>query len=154
MDELIVSDTSCLIVLSKTGQLELLNALFSAVMVTHEVLIEFGEPLPDWISVQSVQDTNLQKMLETQLDIGEASSISLALQMPSRQILIDERKGRRIASEMGLKVLGTIMVLILAKEKCLIPSLSDALEQLTKVGFRLSDVLVKEVLNRYEPKAT
>ena len=56
MDEaLIVSDTSCLIVLSKTGQLDLLHDLFSQVFVTPEVVREFGEPLPNWISVQEVQ---------------------------------------------------------------------------------------------------
>ncbi len=151
MDDLIVSDTSCLIVLSKTGHLDLLRALFSAVFVTPEVVREYGEPLPDWIVVQSAQEDDLQKLLKTQLDIGEASSISLALQMPSRKILIDERKGRRIAAEMGLQVLGTVRVLILAKEKRLITSLADEIGKLVEVGFRLSETLIEEIMNKYEP---
>jgi len=150
MDEaLIVSDTSCLIVLSKTGQLGLLKDLFSQVIVTPEVVREFGEPLPNWISVQEVKSAALQRLLETQLDIGEASAISLALEIPSHQVLIDERKGRRIASEMGLKVIGTVKVLLLAKERGLIDSLNDALQKLLDAGFRLSEQLVKDILSKY-----
>jgi len=150
MDEaLIVSDTSCLIVLSKTGQLGLLKDLFSQVIVTPEVVREFGEPLPNWISVQEVKSAALQRLLETQLDIGEASAISLALEIPSHQVLIDERKGRRIASEMGLKVIGTVKVLLLAKERGLIDSLNDALQKLLDAGFRLSEQLVKDILSKH-----
>jgi len=150
MDEaLIVSDTSCLIVLSKTGQLGLLKDLFSQVIVTPEVVREFGEPLPNWISVQEVKSAAIQRLLETQLDIGEASAISLALEIPSHQVLIDERKGRRIASEMGLKVIGTVKVLLLAKERGLIDSLNDALQKLLDAGFRLSEQLVKDILSKY-----
>ncbi len=150
MDEaLIVSDTSCLIVLSKTGQLGLLKDLFSQVIVTPEVVREFGEPLPNWISVQEVKSAAIQRLLETQLDIGEASAISLALEIPSHQVLIDERKGRRIASEMGLKVIGTVKVLLLAKERGLIDSLNDALQKLLDAGFRLSEQLVKDILSKH-----
>ncbi len=57
MGDLIVSDTSCLIVLSKIQQLDLLKSLFSTVIVTPEVVAEFGEPLPEWIIVQSAKDS-------------------------------------------------------------------------------------------------
>lgn len=153
MADIIVSDTSCLIVLSKTGQLELLQQLFSTVIVTPEVMREYGEPLPPWIQVQTALNIHLQEFLETQLDIGEASSICLALEIPSRNVLIDERKGRRIATEMGLNVLGTARVLILAKENGLITSLSEALNHLSKSGFRISEQLVKEILDKYEPNS-
>jgi predicted nucleic acid-binding protein len=150
MDELIVSDTSCLIVLHKTEQLHLLNALFPVVIVTPEIANEFGEELPQWIRIQKPQDIRFQRVLETQIDIGEASAINLALQIPSRQILIDERKGRKIALEMGLKVLGTVGLLILAKQKMLIPSLDHALQKLSQAGFWLSESLVKDILQKYE----
>jgi predicted nucleic acid-binding protein len=151
MGDLIVSDTSCLIVLSKIQQLDLLKSLFSTVIVTPEVVAEFGEPLPEWIIVQSAKDSHLQRMLETQLDVGEASAISLALEIPTRKILIDERKGRRVASEMRLSVIGTARVLILAKERALIPSLADSLQALVLFGFRLSEDLIADILRKYEP---
>ncbi len=150
MRELIVSDTSCLIILSKTGQLHLLKALFRAVTITPEVAQEFGEIFPDWISVQAAQDLLRQQLLENQLDRGEASAISLALELAPCVLLIDEKKGRGIAQAMGLEIIGTIRVFILAKEKGLIPSLRAALEKLIEAGFRVSEQLVKEVLAKYE----
>jgi predicted nucleic acid-binding protein len=82
MNELIVADTSCLIVLSKTGYMDLLQSLFVKVWITPEVANEFGEPLPAWIEIHTPKDYNVQLYLTTQLDTGEASAICLALQTP------------------------------------------------------------------------
>ncbi len=149
MDELIISDTSCLIVLHNSNQLELLHALFDEVVITPEVATEFGLPLPIWVRQLSPQDPYRQKLLMPQLDVGEASAISLALEQQPSLLLIDERKGRKIALNLGLKIIGTARVLIMAREKGLIPSLRIALELLVNGGFRLSPRLMEEILEKY-----
>jgi predicted nucleic acid-binding protein len=149
LGEVIISDTSCLIVLYNSGQIDLLRLLFSNVVVTPEIADEFGMPLPDWIQLQTATDSTTQRFLETQLDVGEASAISLALEHKSSLLLIDERKGRAVATEMGLRIMGTARVLILARSQNLIPSLRDALTNLVEQGFRLSPRLIEEVLDKY-----
>lgn len=49
MDKVIISDTSCLIVLSKIEKLDLLKDLFQEILITTDVYHEFGETLPDWL---------------------------------------------------------------------------------------------------------
>jgi len=51
MKEIVVADSSCLIVLQRVGALHLLNQVFGKVKTTVEVKDEFGEPLPAWIEV-------------------------------------------------------------------------------------------------------
>jgi predicted nucleic acid-binding protein len=43
------------------------------------VAAEYGEILPDWVEIKSVKDKSRQKVLETQVDKGEASALALAL---------------------------------------------------------------------------
>lgn len=50
---------------------------------------------------------------------------------------------------MGLKIIGTVRVLILARSKGLIPSLRFALNDLVEHGFRLSPNLIQEILEKY-----
>lgn len=81
MDKIIISDTSCLIALSKINQLEILRSLYSQIIITKEVFTEYGSPLPDWIMIFEVKNTQKRAELEERLDKGEASSIALALEI-------------------------------------------------------------------------
>jgi predicted nucleic acid-binding protein len=51
MPNVIISDTSCLIILTKIEELDLLRQLYNKVTITQEIFIEFGEQIPDWIEV-------------------------------------------------------------------------------------------------------
>ncbi|GMQ26263.1 hypothetical protein Aoki45_29450 [Algoriphagus sp. oki45] len=79
MNKAVISDTSCLIALQRVKKLEILKSLFKNVIITKEVYQEFGETLPEWISL--VKNQNESKFFELKkiLDFGEASSIALAL---------------------------------------------------------------------------
>lgn len=66
----IVSDTSCLILLDKIGELHLLQKLFGQVAITQIVEVEYGNQLPDWIIVQNPSDRKNQLVLEATLDKG------------------------------------------------------------------------------------
>jgi len=84
------------------------------------------------------------------LDSGEASAIALCLEKQDCLILIDEKKGRSKAKELGLKIMGTLGVLIKAKEKRIITSLREEIKNLQDVGFRMSDDLIFNILNKHE----
>jgi len=73
MHKAIISDTSCLILLDKTGELDLLHKLFGTIITTQEVVAEFGLPLPSWIEIRETKDKNYQTIIEASVDKGEAN---------------------------------------------------------------------------------
>lgn len=64
MPRIIIADTSCLIILSKIGEIDLLQQLYNTVTITKDIALEFGEKLPHWIEKQQVRDSNRQEILE------------------------------------------------------------------------------------------
>ncbi|MFW5889947.1 MAG: hypothetical protein ACOCTO_01005 [Marinilabiliaceae bacterium] len=72
MPKVIISDTSCLIILTKIGELDLLRQLYKTVTITHDIFLEYGEDLPVWIEVDHVKDQYRQRLIEMQIDKGEA----------------------------------------------------------------------------------
>jgi len=84
-------------------------------------------------------------MLTAMLDEGEAAVIALAGAQGISHVLIDERKGRRIARKIyGLTVWGTARVLIEAKLSGLLPTVRDELLTLQKHGYWLGDDVMSE----------
>lgn len=74
MPKTIVSDTSCFIILTNIGELDLLQKVYGQIITTAEVAFEFGETLPSWVEINAAADKYRQKILELQLDKGEASA--------------------------------------------------------------------------------
>jgi len=146
--ETIVADASCLIILQNIQELSLLEKLFCEVFITEEVRQEFGLDLPEWIKVKEVQNKIRQDALNLILDKGEASSIALSLETDGSLLITDEKKGRRIAHELGLKIIGTLGVILQAKEKGLIDSIEDLLEKLENADFRISPNLKAKILSK------
>jgi predicted nucleic acid-binding protein len=130
MNVLIISDTNCLIALDNIGQLNLLQALFQQILTSQEVREEFGKALPPWIRVVAVQNQARIQELEASLDKGEASAIALALETANSLLIIDEKKGRKVAQQLNLEFMGTLKVIQLAKERGIIPSLRPIIKDL------------------------
>lgn len=147
MHTAIVSDTSCLILFSKIGELDLLRKLYGKIYITKIVCSEFGEDIPDWIEVSTVA-SGIYEHLSGYLDEGEASSIALALEFESPLLIMDEIKGRRAARDMGLPVTGSLGLLIAAKEKGHIKQLKPVIEKIQKTNFRISKILIDHALKR------
>ncbi len=144
--EIIIADASCLIVLQNVQELPILQKLFGEVFVTQEVEREFGLDLPEWIKIKLVQNKTQQNALNLILDEGEASSVALALETNDSLLIIDEKKGRRIAQELGLKITGTLGIILRAKEKSLIGSIEGTFEKLETVGFWISPSIKAKIL--------
>ena len=146
----IIADTSCLIILSKIKELPLLKLLYGEVLITDTIAKEFDEPLPDWIIVCPIKLNEKDFLFERRIDKGEASAIMLALEIPNSAIIIDDFKGRALAKELGKKVTGTMGVIILAKNKKLIPSIKPMLEKIKETNFYISKALENEALGLAE----
>ncbi len=144
--EIIIADASCLIVLQNIQDLWLLQKLFGEVFITQEVEEEFGLDLPEWIKIKAIQNETQKNSLSLILDKGEASSIALSLEIADSLLIIDEKKGRRIAQELGLKIIGTLGIILRAKEKGLIDSVKNVLEKLENAGFWISPNLKAKIL--------
>ncbi|MBK7894738.1 MAG: DUF3368 domain-containing protein [Anaerolineaceae bacterium] len=155
---IVVSDTSTLINLARLGELELLQKLYDEIHVPtavwHEV-VEKGRGKPGaaniekapWITVRNVSNQEFVKALRQDLDAGESEAIALALELQADLLLMDERLGRATAQYFGLKYIGLLGVLVLAKKKSHIPEIRPLINRLrNEVGFYISEALYKRVL--------
>lgn len=156
---LVISDTSPISNLLLIKQLELLHSLFGEVVVPPAVdvevrrLKELGEDTAayehsTWIKVQSPSSTAWVDHFLLSLDEGESEAIALAKEIQCDILLIDERRGTRIARSQGLHTIGLLGVLSKGKEKGLIQSVGPLLESLESLaGFWVGAKLKAEFLS-------
>lgn len=142
----IISDTSCFIILTNIGELDLLHKAYGQILTTPEIAAEFGEPLPDWVEIVEVKDKYRQRILELQIDRGESSAIALALETPNSVVILDDYKARKIAERLGVTLTGTIGVIIKAKLGGIIPTIKPLLEKIKQTDFRLSAEIERQAL--------
>lgn len=152
---IVVSDTSPLNYLILIHAIELLPKIFDEIYVPPKVIEELGRSKTIQVVKQWVQSppawlkiSTPRKPLEfaVRLDPGEAHAISLAKELRATAVLIDEKKGRRVARQEGLDAVGTITVLELAAQKSLI-ELKPALDALEQTTFRISAALIRAALD-------
>lgn len=145
----IIPDTSCLIILRKLNRLNLLRDLYGTITVTDVIANEYGMDLPDWFTVVNVPESLSLIDLEKRLDPGEASAIRLAQMTPDSLLIIDEAKGRAVAREMAIPLIGTLGLLVKAKEAGLLESLKPILTRMrTETDFRFSEAVETSVLRK------
>jgi predicted nucleic acid-binding protein len=155
---IVVSDASPLIALSAVARLDLLRELFGTVLIPEAVYVEIvqsGAGLPgakevdeaEWITPRTVGNTGLVKVLGLDLDPGESEAIVLALETGADLLLMDERKARRTATRLGLKVAGTLGLLVLAKQEGLLQEIRPVLDALVKqAGLRIGTGVYQQTL--------
>ena len=139
---IIVSDTSAISALLSLAEARLLRELFGEVVVpdaVHAELLRHHPGLPEFVQVVSVRDETAVDALLNQLDPGEAAAIVVAKELNADLLLIDEKRGRRFATAQGLKIVGLVGVVLLAKQRGLLPSVRIFIERLqNEAGFHLS----------------
>lgn len=140
---IVVSDTSPLTALLQVGKAELLTELFHEVVIPEAVrdeLLRFHQALPDYISVRGIGDQHAAESLSDKLDFGEAQAIILAEEIGADYLLIDEKLGRTIAVSRGIKVVGLLGALLLAKKVGRLDSVGELIKELeSRCGFYVSD---------------
>lgn len=156
MKACIVSDTTALIVLAKTGRLALLGQLFETVFIPaavrdeiarkNDAVAEAVQSAP-FIQTAPVQPATLLTTLQIVLDAGESEAIVLALKK-RLPLLIDEKKGRQIAQAKGVAVIGLLGVLLLAVRQNALTAAEarQAFEEAAACGYRVSKQLAEQFI--------
>ena len=151
----VVSNTTPIISLLKIGKLEILKDLYDEIYIPQEVFneIEAGKHKKyylnlltfEWIKIEQIQDRkSIAYFLD--LDKGEAEAIVLATESEADLILLDESLGRFHAKHAGLRVTGTIGILVKAKKQGLISELKPLILELKDKGVWLSESLIERIL--------
>jgi predicted nucleic acid-binding protein len=151
----VIANNTPLVALWILGRLDLLRDLFGEVLIPQAVYSEFLatergmrqaalEQAP-WIRAVPLANPR-RAQIYIGLDQGEAEVLVLAEERDSRLVIVDERKGRRYAQRLGLPLTGTMGLLLLAKEKGLISSVSPLLTDLQDNGLYLDRDLVARVI--------
>lgn len=155
---MVVSNTSPIMNLAVIGQLDLVPSLYSHVLIPDEVADELaaiqsvrplGIEVADlhWLETAPVSDAALLASLRSQLHAGEAAAIALAVERRPDLLLMDERRGRRLAGEMGLTCVGVLGTLLEAKQAGLVSAVGPLLDALVgDAGFWISRDLRTRVL--------
>ncbi len=152
---IIVSDTSVITNLLQIGKIEILPAIFGKILVPVAVWDELAILEPqrrallrfDWLEIKQAKDRQQVTLLCETLDLGESEAIVLAIEIHADYLLMDERKGREKAKNLGIQVTGLLGVLFQAKAIGIFPSIKPIMDELlTKTGFRLHKSLYEEAL--------
>ena len=164
----VISDASVLISLASADHLELLRSLYGTVIIPGIVAREIlGAPgqLPgssavhaalaqQWMAITEPQNHSLITALSDTLDIGEAHAIALAAEIPDSLLLIDETDGRAAAKHLGVRVTGTIGVLVRAKKEGHLAALQPLLARMIAgTQFRISRELYERTLRECDEPA-
>ncbi len=157
---IVVADASPIISLSAIGHFDLLRRLYGEVRVPTAVFEEVTsveDVRPGSVEVRqakwliehplSPQSAELACALQLNLDQGEAEAIALAVEVEAGLLLMDERRGRHSAAQLGISVAGVLGVLMEAKKKGFVDELKPLLDELlSEAGMRFSQQLYRRVL--------
>jgi len=140
-----VTNSTCLIGLERIARLDLLPQVFSVIVAPSVVQTEVGFSV-EWLEIQDASNREAALALGTQLDAGEAEAIALARELGDTVVILDDKKARRIAREMGLRVLGTAGILVRAKRQGILSQVEPLLKALQQAGFHMTKILYHETL--------
>jgi len=155
----VVCDASTLIALARIGQLDILGRVGARAMIPRVVYDEVvvkgvGKPGADeirdapWIETHEVADRDVVARFRAVLHAGESEAIALAQEIEADVIILDDEQARNTASAEGLRVVGLLAFLILAKERGIISHVKPLLDALRRQGFFIGDDLYQHILRQ------
>jgi predicted nucleic acid-binding protein len=156
---ILVCNTGPLIALAKIDRLPLLQHMgLERILIPPMVQRElWGKIGPESAAIEAALDRfiqvvtlqNIDQHLENavvDLDNGEKEAVILAASSPAGTVLlIDDQAGRMVARSLGLSMLETAGLLLLAKQQGLVENVSGLLEEMRRQGYWLSDVLIAQM---------
>lgn len=157
---IIVSNTTPLIGFASIQRFDILQQLFGEIYIAQAVYSETvvaGREAggarrevmdADWIKIMNVQDEPAVQELLGEMDLGEAETIVLAHELDADWVLMDEKKGRRKLNQLNLKKIGTVGILLKAKQAGLLSVVEPEVRRLRQQGFSLSQTVVDAVLQQ------
>jgi len=153
----VIANNTPLVALWVLGRLDLLRELYGEIWIPQSIYDEFlatdrairraALQNTPWIKVVPLASPQRARVY-TGLDQGEAEVLALAEECSARLVIIDELRGRRYAQRLGLPLTGTLGLLLLSKEKGLIPRMAPLLTELQDAGLYLAPDLIAQALRR------
>lgn len=151
-----ISNTSPLLYLYRIGLVEWLPKLFVETWIPSAVREEFNEglrrgydvPDPDaysWLQVVDPRSTP-SEWLSLDLGAGELAAMALALENPTRVVLLDDMLARRTARAAGLTVWGTLKILLEGKAQRLTDRIEPLVDGLSESGMWISAEIRQRIL--------
>lgn len=162
---IVVSDTTPLISLIKTGHLDILQSYFGEIQIPEVVFAEltsnprFAEEAEQirhcsFIKVVTVADAKSVTLIRraTGLDLGESEAIVLSDSLHADLLLMDEAKGREVAEQMGIKIMGTIGLLLASYQDGVLTAdeIKDCVEILRNSGRHIGEKYLQILLDRID----
>ena len=160
---IVVSDTTPLISLMKIDHLDLIHQLFGEVQIPNAVFMELvsnsrfpneSRQIREYSFIKKVDVTDIQSVnllrRSTGLDAGESEAIVLSDSIKSSLLLMDEVKGRQVARQMGIPLIGTIGILLAAYKENLLTKeeILKCIETLKVAGRHISNKLYTQLLEK------
>ena len=151
---ILVADSSALIALSVCNSLELLDQIFSEVLVPKAVYDEIVKPeKAETIPLQAylkdkVCEVDMAEFiyLDAYADAGENEAMLLYKQKSADKLLIDDKRGRKVAKLNKIDTIGSLGVLLIAKQTGLIPEIKSCIEDISQSKVYLSQSLIDMIL--------
>jgi predicted nucleic acid-binding protein len=155
-----IVNASPLILLTKIGRIELLDAEDVEVVVPAPVLQEVSLDPADPADpvVRAIHDAGWSVAMPSsqvpetlsrwKLDPGEESVLRVALQSPGCEVVIDDLAGRWCAEAHRIPLLGTIGLVILAKRLGRITEARPIIEDLRRVGLYVKENVIADALKQ------
>ncbi|MCG6154085.1 DUF3368 domain-containing protein [Leptospira bandrabouensis] len=152
---IIIADSSPLISLAIINKLHLLNKIFQEIIVPFSVYEEIAQTdkkfsiiLQEWTKPFIKKCNNIEafKAYRLSLGKGESEAIVLSKEFKNSILLLDDKKARKVAKLENQKIIGTIGILISAKDKGLIPEIKSSLMLLEEHDIHLSKALIEKAL--------
>lgn len=157
MHNRVIVNSTPLIVLANVNKLELLQQLYGRIIIPQAVydevtitpyasIREIISHCP-WITIEKISNIQEKKMYQAKLHAGEVEVMILAQEEPpANLVILDDNAAKKTAKYLGLKVTGTLGVLIKAKKQKLLTEVKPVLDKMICEGFYISNTLYDLVL--------
>lgn len=153
---MIVSDSGPIIAFSKIDRLDILRLLFGRVLIPDAVYDEIvvrgmGRPGSDdvarssWIERRTLMNVAVMRELPQRIHAGEREAIALAYEL-GMPLLIDERRGRQAAYNIGVVIIGSLGVLAEARREEIVEDLAPLVRTILDSGYWISPEVVTDFL--------
>ena len=150
----VIVNTTPLIVLADVGQFDLLRKLYREIIIPQAVLEEIkSQPAKrltassEWIKIVKVANKNDRGLFRAKLHAGEVEVVLLAQEQNADLVIMDDNAAKKTAKFMGLKVTGTLGVLLRAKREGHIQEIKPIIRAMAADGFYIDEKTRRYVLD-------
>jgi predicted nucleic acid-binding protein len=157
---LVIVDSGSIFSLAAIKRLELLNQLFDVIKIPLAVWdeITLNKTTNHYQNIHEFFHDKIQEIvgyndLSFLMDYGESESVILYKELQADFLLIDDKKARKIAENFGIKCIGTIGLLSVAKDKNIISELRPLFKDLLQNRRFYSITLLNAILENHEEKS-